>query len=95
MRTGFVVLVLIMAVFAVISADEFRRAARLLPQYAGGVLALLCALELSRQLLRRRIAVRGAGPLNTADIGLDADEASIDGLQRKSSKRQRGPATHE
>lgn len=83
LRTGFVVMVLLLALFAVWSAGDFRRAARLFPQYGGGALALLCILELIRQFLRRRVlSPAGDGALNTADIGLDADEASPEGWKR-------------
>lgn len=82
LRTGFVIAVLAAALFAIWSADDFRRAARLFPQYAGGVLAILCALELVRQFLRRRVFSPAEGALNTADIGLDPDEASLDGWKR-------------
>lgn len=82
LRTGFVVLVLLAALFAVWSAEDFRRAARLFPQYGGSVLAILCALELVRQFLRRKVLSSPEGALNTADIGLDADEASIEGWKR-------------
>jgi len=81
MRTAFVLLVLAAALFAVWTAGDFRRAARLFPQYAGGALAILCVLELVRQLVRRRV-LAPAGALNTADIGLEADERSPEGLRR-------------
>jgi hypothetical protein len=81
MRTGFVLVVLAAALFAVWSAGDFRRAARLFPQYAGGALVALCVLELVRQVLRRKV-LAPAGSLNTADIGLDADERSPEGLRR-------------
>lgn len=82
LRTGFVLLVLAAALFAVWSAEDFRRAARLFPQYGGGLLALLCVLELLRQFLRRKVFTPPAGALNTADIGLDADETSVEGWKR-------------
>lgn len=82
LRTGFVIAVLAAALFAVWSAEDFRRAARLFPQYAGGALAILCALELVRQFLRRRVFTPAEGALNTADIGLDPDEAGLDGWKR-------------
>lgn len=81
-RTGFVLLVLALAVFAWWTAGDFRRAARLFPQYGGGALAILCVLELVRQFLRRKVFTPAEGALNTADIGLDADEASLDGWKR-------------
>jgi len=82
LRTGFVVLVLAAALFAVWSAGDFRRAARLFPQYGGAALAILCVLELIRQFLRRKVFTPSEGALNTADIGLDADEASLEGWRR-------------
>lgn len=81
MRTGFVVLVLAAALFAVWSAGDFRRAARLFPQYAGSALVILCVLELVRQVLRRKV-LSPAGALNTADIGLEEDERTPEGLRR-------------
>lgn len=82
LRTGFVVLVLLAAIFAVWSAEDFRRAARLFPQYGGAALALLCAFELLRQFLRRKLLTLSEGALNTADIGLEADETSLEGWKR-------------
>jgi len=82
LRTGFVVLVLVAALFAVWSAGDFRRAARLFPQYGGAALAVLCVLELVRQFLRRKIFTPAEGALNTADIGLEADETSLEGWKR-------------
>ncbi len=82
MRTGFVLTVLAAALFAVWSAADFRSAARLFPQYAGGALAILCGLELVRQFLRRKVLPPAEGAMSTADIGLDPEEASIDGWKR-------------
>jgi len=82
LRTAFVLLVLAAALFAVWSAGDFRRAARLFPQYGGAALAILCVLELIRQFLRRKVLASADGALNTADIGLDADETSLDGWKR-------------
>jgi len=82
LRTGFVLLVLAAALFAVWSAGDFRRAARLFPQYGGAVLAGLCVLELVRQFLRRKVFTPAEGALNTADIGLEADETSLEGWTR-------------
>jgi hypothetical protein len=82
MRTGFVLLVLVVAVLAVWTAGDFRRAARLFPQYAGGALVILCVLELARQVLRRAVLSPGAGALNTADIGLEEAERTPEGLLR-------------
>lgn len=82
MRTGFVLLVLVAAVFAVWSSGDFRRAARLFPQYAGAALAILCVLELARQFLRRTVLAPPSAALNTADIGLDDDERSPEGMRR-------------
>jgi hypothetical protein len=82
MRTAFVLLVLAAAVFAVWTAGDFRRAARLFPQYAGAALAILCVLELARQVLRRTVLAPASAALNTADIGLDDDERSPEGMRR-------------
>jgi hypothetical protein len=82
LRTAFVVVVLGLAVFAVWSAGDFRRAARLFPQYGGGALAILCVLELIRQFLRRTVLHPPEGALNTSDIGLEADEATREGWLR-------------
>ena len=81
-RLAFVFLILVVAVFAVFSADDFRRAAKLFPQYAGAALAILCALELLNELLKRKFTDVNDSSLNTADIGLDQDELSIEGWRR-------------
>ncbi len=80
LRTGFVLVVLALSVFVVWSADDFRRAARLFPQYAGAITAALCVLELARQAWRRRSPAPDG--LNTADIGLSDDERSAEGMRR-------------
>ncbi|MBK5926676.1 tripartite tricarboxylate transporter TctB family protein [Rhodobaculum claviforme] len=80
LRTAFVVLVLILALYVVWSAGDFRRAARLFPQYAGAITAALCVLELARQLWRRRHP--SPMVLNTADISLSDEERTLDGLRR-------------
>lgn len=80
LRTAFVLAVLAAALFALWTAGDFRRAARLFPQYAGGALAVLCVLELIRQALRRTVLSSGA--LNTADIGLEPDETTPEGWLR-------------
>jgi hypothetical protein len=80
MRTLFVLALLAIAVFVVWSAGDFRRAARLFPQYAGGITVALCLLELVRQLVRRKLL--SAPGLNTADIGLDPEERTREGLAR-------------
>jgi hypothetical protein len=82
MRTAFVLAVLALAIFVVWTAGDFRRAARLFPQYAGGITVALCVLELARQLLRRKLIAPGASGVNTADIGLDPEERSRRGLLR-------------
>jgi hypothetical protein len=82
MRTAFVLVLLAVAVFVVWSAQDFRSAARLFPQYAGGVTAALCVLELARQVVRRKLLPPAANGLNTADIGLDADERTREGIRR-------------
>lgn len=82
LRTAFVLLVLALAIFAWWSAGDFRRAARLFPQYGAGALALLCVLELARQFLRRKVFTPTEGALSTADIGLDEDETSPEGWKR-------------
>jgi hypothetical protein len=80
MRTLFVLALLAIAVFVVWSAGDFRRAARLFPQYAGGITVALCLLELVRQLVRRKLL--SAPGLSTADIGLDPEERTREGLAR-------------
>lgn len=80
LRTAFVLAVLAAALFALWTAGDFRRAARIFPQYAGGALAVLCVLELIRQALRRTVLASGA--LNTADIGLEPDETTPEGWRR-------------
>jgi hypothetical protein len=80
LRTAFVLAVLAAALFAFWTAGDFRRAARLFPQYAGGALAILCVMELVRQALRRTVLPSGA--LNTADIGLEPDETTPEGWRR-------------
>jgi hypothetical protein len=81
MRTVFVLALLAVAVFVVWSAADFRRAARLFPQYAGGVTVALCLLELARQFVRRKFLPAAQG-LNTADIGLDPEERTREGIRR-------------
>lgn len=85
LRTAFILLVLAAALFAVWSAGDFRRAARLFPQYGGTALAILCGLELIRQLLRRTVLNPPEGALNTSDIGLEADETTREGWQRSAT----------
>jgi hypothetical protein len=82
MRTAFVLALLAIAVFVVWSAGDFRRAARLFPQYAGGVTIALCLLELARQFLRRTLLAPAKSGLNTADIGLDPEERTREGIRR-------------
>ena len=80
LRTAFVVLVLVVSLYVVWSAGDFRRAARLFPEYVGAITAGLCVLELVRQVWRRRTPA--PADLNTADIGLSDDERSADGMRR-------------
>ena len=82
MRTAFVLALLAVAIFVVWSAGDFRRGARLFPQYAGGVTVALCLLELLRQVVRRTLVAPGAEEVNTADIGLDPEERTREGLRR-------------
>jgi len=82
MRTVFVLALLAIAVFVVWTAGDFRRAARLFPQYAGGITVLLCLLELARQFVRRKLLAPAAEGVNTADIGLDPEERAPEGLRR-------------
>lgn len=82
MRTVFVLGLLAVAVFVVWSAADFRRAARLFPQYAGGVTVALCLLELARQFVRRRLLAAEGEGVNTADIGLDPEERTREGIRR-------------
>ncbi|MGY6409935.1 MAG: tripartite tricarboxylate transporter TctB family protein [Alkalilacustris sp.] len=80
LRTAFVLALAALAVFVIWTAADFRRAARLLPVYAGWITLGLCGLELARQLLRRTLT--GPQTPETADIGVDASEAGLDGLKR-------------
>ena len=82
MRTVFVLALLAVAVFVVWTAGDFRRAARLFPQYAGGITVLLCLLELTRQFVRRKLLTPGETGINTADIGLDPEERTREGIRR-------------
>lgn len=82
LRTAFVALVLLASVFVVWSAADFRTAARLFPQYAGGVAALFCLIELFRQLVRRALITSRVSSVNTADIGLEAEERGLEGMKR-------------
>ena len=82
MRTAFVLALLAIAIFVVWSAGDFRRAARLFPQYAGGVTVALCLLELARQILRRKLLPPAEEGVNTADIGLDPEERTREGIRR-------------
>ncbi len=82
LRTAFVLALLALAVFVVWSAGDFRRAARLFPQYAGGVTVALCLLELGRQFLRRKLLTPSGSSVNTADLGLDPEERSREGMRR-------------
>lgn len=81
MRTAFVLALLALALFVVWSAADFRRSARLFPHYAGLVTAALCLVELARQFVHRRRAPAPAG-LNTADLGLEAEERTRAGIRR-------------
>ena len=80
LRTAFVILVAVGAVFVIWTAEDFRRAARLFPVYAGWITLGLCVMELGRQILRRTLTDPD-GP-ETADIGVEAEEAGLDGLMR-------------
>jgi hypothetical protein len=82
LRTGFVLLVTLVAVFVIWTAGDFRRAARLFPVYAGWVTLGLCMLELGRQLMHRALAPRESDGPETADIGIEAEEMGLDGLRR-------------
>ncbi len=82
LRTGFVLLVAVMAVFVIWTAADFRRAARFFPIYAGWITLGLCVLELGRQLLRRTLAGPRSDAPDTADIGLEAEEMGLAGLRR-------------
>lgn len=70
---------LVAVLYAVWGAGDFPRAARLFPIYGGWALAILCALELGRQMLRRTALNPPEGALNTSDIRLEADEATAEG----------------
>ena len=80
LRSAFVVLVLAVSLYVVWSAGDFRRAARLFPEYVGAITAALCVLELARQVWRRRHPAPAV--LNTADIGLSEDERGAEGMRR-------------
>lgn len=82
LRTVFVVLVALMAAFVIWTAADFRRAARLFPVYAGWITLGLCALELARQLVRRKLLAPEADGPETADIAVEAEEAGREGLLR-------------
>ncbi len=84
LRTGFVLAVALIAIFVIWTASGFRTAARLFPLYAAWATLGFCALELGRQALQR---VRGAQVsdaqgVDTADIGVEAEEMGLDGLKR-------------
>jgi len=82
MRTVFVLVLLGVAVFVVWSAQEFRTAARLFPQYAGAVTVVLCLLELARQIIRRNLIAQASENVNTADLGLEPEERTREGIAR-------------
>lgn len=82
LRTAFVLLLAALAAFVIWTADDFRRAARLFPFYAGWAMLILCVVELVRQVLRRTLAEpKGDGP-ETADIGLETEDMGHAGLRR-------------
>lgn len=82
LRTAFVLLVAAAAVFVIWTAADFRRAARLFPVYAGWATLILCALELGRQFLRRRVLPQAEDGPETADIGVEAEEMGREGFLR-------------
>lgn len=82
LRTAFVLAVAVMAVVVVWTAGEFRRAARLFPIYAGWITLGLCVLELARQVVKRNLQGREPGGPETADIGVEAEEAGLAGFRR-------------
>jgi hypothetical protein len=82
LRTVFVLALLVLSVFVVWTAQDFRTAARLFPQYAGAVTVALCLLELGRQLVRRKLLTPAEQGVNTADIGLEAEERTREGIRR-------------
>ncbi len=82
LRTAFVLALFALSLFVVWTAQDFRTAARLFPQYAGAVTAALCLLELGRQLVRRKLLAPAEEGVNTADIGLEAEERTREGIRR-------------
>jgi hypothetical protein len=80
LRTGFVLAVLALAVFAVWTAGDFRTAARLFPEYMGYLTILLCLLELGRQFLLRNLL--SPDTPSTTDVGLEAEEQTSTGMAR-------------
>lgn len=82
LRTAFVVVVALMAVFVIWTAADFRRAARLFPIYAGWATLGLCLIELGRQLVARNLRTPETDGPETADIAVEAEEAGRDGLLR-------------
>ncbi|TVR09672.1 MAG: hypothetical protein EA385_06530 [Salinarimonadaceae bacterium] len=82
MRTAFVLVVVALAVAVIWTAADFRRAARLFPVVAGYATLAICALELMRQFIRRRLLAPEGDDVSTADIAIQAEESGLDGLKR-------------
>lgn len=82
LRTAFVLAVAALAVFVIWTAGDFRRAARLFPVYAGWITLGLCVVELARQMVKRNLRTSDPDGPETADIGVEAEEAGYAGFRR-------------
>jgi hypothetical protein len=81
LRTAFVVVLLILFVAVAWAAQDFRLGARLFPVYIGIAGAILCVIELLRQLITRGREVLSDEP-KTADLSVEAEEQNLAGYLR-------------
>jgi hypothetical protein len=81
LRTVVVALLLVIFGLASWQAREFQLGARLFPEYVGIAGVALCLVYLLRQAWRGS-AVDSAAEVNTADLGLEADDQTAAGYFR-------------
>lgn len=79
-RLGFTLLMLLVFIFVIWSAQNFRMGADLFPQVMGMVGLGLCVIELVTQWLgRQKKSTTTAAEVSTADLDLTEEERSVEG----------------
>jgi len=81
LRTGLVVVLLLIFSYVVFASRDFMLGARLFPQYVGTAGIILCVLELLRQAVRRGREAISNEP-STADLVVEAEEQTVEGYIR-------------